>query len=123
MLTLCLIYKHFKRTRSAQGTASAARGFDVCEVEHSGLKRLLVQSSRMERLLLLWDELDDLTGAARHLVANAANSLGALSPAVISAASALAIWFVAPQVHVNAAFLGLTAAFWGTYRSGVRISR
>jgi hypothetical protein len=77
----------------------------------------------MERLLLLWDELDDLSGAGRHLVANAAASLGALSTPVISAAAALAIWFVAPQLHVNAAFLGLTAAFWGTYRSGVRVSR
>jgi hypothetical protein len=77
----------------------------------------------MERLLLLWDELDDLTGAARHLVATATTSLGALSMPLISAASALAIWFVAPQQHVNAAFLGLTAAFWGTYRSGLRLAR
>jgi hypothetical protein len=77
----------------------------------------------MERLLLLWDELDDLSGAARHLVTSALSSLGALSAPVASAAAALAIWFVAPQVHVNAAFLGLTAAFWGTYRSGLRIAR
>lgn len=77
----------------------------------------------MERFLLLWDELDDLTGAGRHLVASAASSLGALSGAVTSAAVALAIWFIAPQLHVNAAFLGLTAAFWGTYRSGMRVSR
>jgi hypothetical protein len=77
----------------------------------------------MERLLLLWDELDDLSGAGRHLVATAASSLGALSMLLASGLSALAIWFVAPQVHVNAAFLGLTAAFWGSYRSGVRVSR
>jgi hypothetical protein len=77
----------------------------------------------MERLLFLWDELDDLSGAGRHLLATAAGSLGALSMPIASALSALAIWFVAPQVHVNAAFLGLTAAFWGTYRSGVRVSR
>jgi hypothetical protein len=77
----------------------------------------------MERLLLLWDELDDLSGAGRHLVVTAASSLGALSMPVASALSALAIWFVAPQVHVNAAFLGLTAAFWGTYSSGLRVTR
>ena len=77
----------------------------------------------MERLLFLWDELDDLSGAGRHWVVTAASSLGALSMPVAGALSALAIWFVAPQVHVNAAFLGLTAAFWGTYRSNVRVSR
>ena len=41
----------------------------------------------------------------------------------MSALAALAIWFVAPQLHVNAAFLGLTAAFWGTWRSGLRVAR
>jgi len=77
----------------------------------------------MERLLYLWDELDDLTGAGRHLVVSAGRSLGALSMPIASAASALAIWFVAPQFHVNAAFLGLTAAFWGTYRTSGRAVR
>ena len=77
----------------------------------------------MERLLLLWDELDDLSGAGRHLFVSAVASLGAMSAPLASAAAALAIWFVAPQVHVNAAFLGLTAAFWGSYRSGLRVSR
>ena len=77
----------------------------------------------MERLLLLWDEFDDLTGAGRHLVVSAASSLAGLSTALVCALSALAIWFVAPQFHVNAAFLGLTAAFWGTYRSSLRADR
>jgi hypothetical protein len=73
----------------------------------------------MERLLLLWDEIDDLTGAGRHLVVSAASSVSGLTP-LMSGLAALAIWFVAPQQHVNAAFLGLTAAFWGTYRSSRR---
>lgn len=77
----------------------------------------------MERLLYLWDELDDLSGAGRHLVMSATSSFGALAPPVMSGLSALAIWFVAPRFHVNAAFLGLTAAFWGTYRSSVRVVR
>jgi hypothetical protein len=77
----------------------------------------------MERLLLLWDEIDDLTGAGRHLVASAASSLPGLTTPLMSGLAALAIWFVAPQQHVNAAFLGLTAAFWGTYRSSLRVVR
>jgi len=77
----------------------------------------------MERLLYLWDELDDLSGAGRHLVVCAISSFGALATPLISGLSALAIWFVAPQFHVNAAFLGLTAAFWGTYRSSARVVR
>jgi hypothetical protein len=77
----------------------------------------------MERLLLLWDEIDDLTGAGRHLVVTAASSLAGLSTPIMCGVSALAIWFVAPQFHVNAAFLGLTAAFWGTYRSSLRGER
>jgi hypothetical protein len=74
----------------------------------------------MERLLLLWDEIDDLTGAGRHLVVSAASSLSGLTTPLMSGLAALAIWFVAPQHHANAAFLGLTAAFWGTYRSSLR---
>ena len=77
----------------------------------------------MERLLLLWDEFDDLTGAGRHIVVSVASSLAGLSTPLMCAASALGIWFVAPQFHVNAAFLGLTAAFWGTYRSTLRVDR
>jgi hypothetical protein len=77
----------------------------------------------MERLLYLWDELDDLSGAGRHVVVTAASSLGPFSRPIVSALAALAIWFIAPQLHVNAAFLGLTAAFWGTYRSSARAVR
>ena len=77
----------------------------------------------MERLLLLWDEFDDLTGAGRHIVVSAASSLAGFSTPLMCGLSALAIWFVAPQFHVNAAFLGLTAAFWGTYRSSLRDER
>jgi len=77
----------------------------------------------MERLLLLWDEFDDLTGAGRHLVLCVASSLGAVATPLVSAGSALAIWFVAPQLHLNGAFLGLTAAFWGTYRLSARLVR
>jgi len=77
----------------------------------------------MERLLFLWDEIDDLSGAGRHFVVSAVGSLGVFSKPLASALSALAIWFIAPQLHVNAAFLGLTAVFWGTYRSSLRPTR
>jgi hypothetical protein len=77
----------------------------------------------MERLLLLWDELDDLSGVGRHFVICAASALGAIPATLVGGAAALAIWVVAPQLHVNAAFLGLTAAFWGSHRSSQRPTR
>ncbi len=43
----------------------------------------------MERLLLLWDELDDLTGVFRHVAASAAGELASLSAPVAAVASAL----------------------------------
>ena len=70
----------------------------------------------MERLLFLWDELDDWAGLGRHLAASAGAELAPLA----SAGAAMALWFIVPASHVNAALLGLTATFWGTYRKGQR---
>jgi hypothetical protein len=70
----------------------------------------------MERLLLLWDELDDWAGIGRHWLASAASELAP----VASAGLALALWFIVPQSHVNAAVLGLTATLWGSYRKVLR---
>jgi hypothetical protein len=74
----------------------------------------------MEHLLFLWDELDDWTGAGRHLAAAAAAELAVLAAPLLSAGSAVAIWFMVPQAHLNAALLGLTATFWGSYRHRLR---
>jgi hypothetical protein len=73
----------------------------------------------MERLLFLWDELDDWTGIGRHLALSAASELAVLAGPLLSAGSAVAVWFMVPQAHVNAALLGLTATFWGSYRKRV----
>ena len=70
----------------------------------------------MELFLLLWDELDDLAGAGRHLAATAAAELVTLAAPLVSAGSALAIYFLLPQAQMNAALLGLTASYWGSYR-------
>ena len=70
----------------------------------------------MERLLFLWDEIDDWAGAGRHLAAATAAEIAVLSGPLLSASSALALWFLAPQSHMSAALLGLTATFWGSYR-------
>ena len=71
----------------------------------------------MERLLFLWDVMDDWAGAGRHLAASAAAEVAVLAGPILSASSALALWFFVPQSHMNAALLGLTATFWGSYRT------
>ncbi len=50
----------------------------------------------MERLLLLWDELDDLACACRHLATSAVEEVGAASAPVIAGLSAFAMWFFRP---------------------------
>ena len=44
----------------------------------------------MERLLLLWDELDDLAGALRHLAGSAAEEVAGIA-APLGAAAATAV--------------------------------
>jgi hypothetical protein len=50
----------------------------------------------MERLLLLWDEWDDFTGACRHLAASTASELTGVTTTVATqiaaAASAMGVW-------------------------------
>jgi hypothetical protein len=48
----------------------------------------------MEIFLHLWDELDDLTHACRHLAASAAAELLAGAAPVVAAASAAGVWVV-----------------------------
>ncbi len=43
----------------------------------------------MERLLLLWDEVDDLAGACRHVAVSAADEVASLAGPLAAFASAL----------------------------------
>ena len=53
----------------------------------------------MERLLLLWDELDDFAHACRHLATSAVEEVGTVAApvtAAVSTVSALVLWFFNP---------------------------
>jgi hypothetical protein len=45
--------------------------------------------ARVERLLQLWDELDDLVGACRHVALSTADEVASLAAPIAAAASAL----------------------------------
>jgi hypothetical protein len=75
----------------------------------------------MEFLLHLWDEVDDLTGACRHLATYAVAEAAALSAPLVTAGSALGVWLLLPQFRMNAALLAGTATFWGAYRHLLRV--
>jgi hypothetical protein len=59
----------------------------------------------VERLLLLWDELDDIAGACRHLALSAADDFASLDAPIAAAASTLAAGLLALgwQAHIVAA--------------------
>jgi hypothetical protein len=67
----------------------------------------------MEFLLLLWDELDDWTGACRHVASSAVTEVSELTAQLAVAASALGAWVMLSQSRLVAA---LHAAVQGTYR-------
>lgn len=50
----------------------------------------------MEFMLLLWDEYDDLTGAARHVVGNACLELAQVTPPLVAASSLLTVLLLLP---------------------------
>ncbi len=67
----------------------------------------------MERLLLLWDELDDLVHACRHLAVSAADEVTGLGLPIAAAASALGAVLLGLQWHAHAALIGgLLKAPW-----------
>ena len=76
----------------------------------------------MEFLLLLWDELDDWTGACRHVAGSAVEEVAALSAPLAAATSAAAVWLLLPRFWVNAVLLACTATFWGAYRHVLRLT-
>ena len=52
----------------------------------------------MERLLLLWDDLDDFVGACRHVATSAAEEVAtSVSPSLMAAVSAIVgAWLLLP---------------------------
>ena len=50
----------------------------------------------MERLLLLWDEFDDLVCACRHVAVSAVEEVGAVSAPLVAGVSAFAMWLFLP---------------------------
>lgn len=70
----------------------------------------------MEFLLLLWDELDDLTAACRHVVSSAAAEFSGLTAPLAAAGSGAAIWLLMPQFRIHAVILSLSAAGWSAWR-------
>lgn len=63
----------------------------------------------MERLLLLWDELDDLSGAFGHLISSAADEMVAVAvPLAAAAGSAIGAWLL---LHAASAAMPAAAIF------------
>jgi hypothetical protein len=63
----------------------------------------------MERLLLLWDELDDLAWACRHLAASAAGEVAGLGSPVAVAAATLGGALLAGATMLHAGLLHLSS--------------
>lgn len=66
----------------------------------------------MERLLLLWDELDDFTGLFRHVAASTADELVTLAAPLVTAASTLGAGLLALNWYAHAALISGAAAPW-----------
>ncbi len=65
----------------------------------------------VERLLLLWDELDDLVNACRHVAVSAADEVASLAVPIAAAASALGGGLLALH-SAYAALLSGVASTW-----------
>jgi hypothetical protein len=63
----------------------------------------------VERLLHLWDELDDLAGALRHVASSAADEVASVAAPIAAAASALAAGLVSFYAHTHLALASLHA--------------
>ena len=74
----------------------------------------------MEFLLLLWDELDDWSGACRHVAGSALAEVATLGAPLATASSAVAAWLLLPQTYMNAALPAFTVTFWGAYQHIIR---
>jgi hypothetical protein len=52
----------------------------------------------MEIFLHLWDELDDLAGACRHVATSAAIEAAALSRPLVTVASSCVVWILSLKI-------------------------
>jgi hypothetical protein len=66
----------------------------------------------VERLLLLWDELDDLAGACRHVALSTADEVAGLAAPIAAAASALAAGLLALQWQTHLASIMRQSIPW-----------
>jgi hypothetical protein len=48
----------------------------------------------MERFLLIWDDLDDISAACRHVTFSAIDEVGQISGALSGAIAAFAVWLL-----------------------------
>ena len=64
----------------------------------------------MERLLLLWDEFDDLVGALRHVASSAADEVASVAAPIAAAASALGAGLLSLRAYTHLALATLHAA-------------
>lgn len=60
----------------------------------------------VERLLLLWDELDDLAGACRHVAVSTADEVASLAAPLAAFASALGAGLLTVSWHLHSPLLG-----------------
>jgi hypothetical protein len=62
----------------------------------------------MERFLLLWDELDDLSWACRHLATSAVDEVAGLTAPAFATASAAGAWFLVAHLANHAYLIAAT---------------
>ncbi len=66
----------------------------------------------VERLLLLWDELDDLVSVCRHVAVSAADEVASLAAPIGAAASALGAGLLLLPSHAYAAIVSGVVSAW-----------
>ena len=67
----------------------------------------------VERLLLLWDELDDLAGACRHVAASTADEVATLAVPLTAFASTLGAGLLTLGWQVHTSLLGaISSTHW-----------
>ena len=80
------------------------------EVAHAHGERRPGRVLRVERLLLLWDELDDLAGACRHVALFTADEVASLAAPLGAFASALGAGLLTFGWHAPMSLIGNIAS-------------
>jgi hypothetical protein len=66
----------------------------------------------VERLLRLWDELDDLAGACRHVAVSAADEFASIATPIAALVSALAAGLLAVEWQTHFSILSQYSVRW-----------